>query len=403
MYWLGLDENEVVNGSNINYPTQYRLRDALQTAVSAGWTTIRAHTLGISHGNPLSFRPSCGSDGMGVFNDSALDAADFALYLANQLSVKFIVPLTDNWKYYEGGKHCFTDCFSLSEDQFFTDSRAIQSFQRYIQQRLNHVNLYTGVAAKDDPAILAWETGNELNAPANWTALIAAYIKSIDSNHLVLDGNYGINTASLSIPEVDLYSDHFYPVDVNRMLHGAATVAQAGKVYIAGEYDSTKPGPILQLLTAVNSTPAIAGSNFWSVFPHRDDYGFVQHGDGFTVHFPGDTSDMATVVQLVRNASATIRGLVPSGPYPLPLQPTIDSQKGNSITWRGAAGAASYSVDTSTAGPNGPWANVCSQCVTDNGLPYAVPGSLPSGTWLQVTPYNIDGLAGPASQPYKAD
>jgi len=46
----------------------------------------------------------------------------------------------------------------------------------------------------DEPAILAWETGNELpNPPTAWSARISAYIKSLDSNHLVLDGTYGIN------------------------------------------------------------------------------------------------------------------------------------------------------------------------------------------------------------------
>jgi hypothetical protein len=98
-----------------------------------------------------------------------------------------------------------------------------------------HVNPYTGRTALSEPAILvgrvvmagsrlgicgptarthlvffsispqAWETGNELQPPANWTGAIAAFIKSIDSNHLVLDGTYGINAEALPLPDVDLY------------------------------------------------------------------------------------------------------------------------------------------------------------------------------------------------------
>ncbi len=67
IYWLGLDEN--VGG--VHYPTKFRITDALETAAGMGWRYVRAHTLGVSTGNPLSFEPS-----LSVFNDSALDAAD---------------------------------------------------------------------------------------------------------------------------------------------------------------------------------------------------------------------------------------------------------------------------------------------------------------------------------------
>lgn len=85
MYWLGLDENE--NG--IHYPSKFRIDDALQTAAGMGITVIRSHTLGISTKNALSFEPS-----LEKFNDSALDAADYALYRGAQLGIRFIIPLT---------------------------------------------------------------------------------------------------------------------------------------------------------------------------------------------------------------------------------------------------------------------------------------------------------------------
>ncbi len=43
IYWLGLDEN--VGG--VNYPTPFRVTDALTTAVGMGATVIRSHTLGV--------------------------------------------------------------------------------------------------------------------------------------------------------------------------------------------------------------------------------------------------------------------------------------------------------------------------------------------------------------------
>lgn len=93
MYWLGLDEN--VGG--VHYPTKFRIVDALTTAAGMGMTAVRSHSVGISTGNPLSFEPS-----LNVFNDSALDAADYAVYVAVQLGIRLIVPLTDNYHYYHG-------------------------------------------------------------------------------------------------------------------------------------------------------------------------------------------------------------------------------------------------------------------------------------------------------------
>ena len=69
---------------------------------------------------------------------------------------------------------------------------------------LTHVNQYTGVAYKDDPTIMAWETGNELGGwmlnggapPAAWTLEIAAYIKSLAPNQLVSDGTDGLQDES---------------------------------------------------------------------------------------------------------------------------------------------------------------------------------------------------------------
>lgn len=33
---------------------------------------------------------------------------------------------------------------------------------------------------------------------------------------------------------------------------------------------------------------------------HDDHHGFVQHGDGFTMHWPGDTASMASMASMLR-------------------------------------------------------------------------------------------------------
>lgn len=104
---------------------------------------------------------------------------------------------------------------------------------------LTRVNSFTGIAYKDDPTIFAWELMNEPRCQSDlsgkpiqdWTAEMAAYVKSIDSKHLVevgLEGFYGnsmpektqhnpgyqVGTDFISnnqLKDVDFATIHLYP------------------------------------------------------------------------------------------------------------------------------------------------------------------------------------------------
>jgi hypothetical protein len=247
---------------------------------------------------------------------------------------------------------------------------------------------------------MMWETGNELDAPADWTADIAAYIKSIAPHQLVMDGNYGINGAALGIPQVDAYSDHFYPVDAARLQADIAAVSSAGKVLVVGEFGWTS-GDVAGFLQQVEAAAGcVAYDLYWSLFPHADSFGFEQHNDGFSVHWPGDSPAMAAAVARLTghaiNMSQWNAPLPPSAPQ-TPLIDALRCSVGNnvSMTWRGAAGAALYSVEAS-ANESGPWELLCDRCVSDNQLPVNV--SLPQlctvGTFARVRGANLLGAYG---------
>jgi mannan endo-1,4-beta-mannosidase len=238
--WLGLL-------STTSYPSDTQIANGLATAKAMGANTVRAITLGTSVGCPACIEPS-----LGVFNQNAFNVIDYAVAQAKADGMHLIIPLTDNWHYYMGGKHTFTDWLGLSdEDDFFTNAAAIAAFETYISAILNHVNPYTGLALKDDPTVLAWETGNEL-ATANgtwndaWTDIISTFIKSIDPTHLVADGhtlNGAPTAAQLSLPNVDLYSDHMYPPNLAELTTDSEAVAAANKAYFIGEYDWHNTSP----------------------------------------------------------------------------------------------------------------------------------------------------------------
>eukprot|EP00750_Incisomonas_marina_P018166 INCI2737.2.p1 GENE.INCI2737.2~~INCI2737.2.p1 ORF type:complete len:688 (-),score=97.25 INCI2737.2:863-2926(-) len=354
-YWLGLDENcepPSWGSGCIHYPSFFRINDTLTTAVALGANVIRGHTLGVSTGNNYSYQSRAGS---ATFNDEALRTVDYAIARGAELGLRFIVPLTDSYNYFHGGYHDFIDyqvnvsganasqydCFPFplripsANDTCrpFFDHAAqfgnatIEGFKSYVSALVNHKNQFTGVALRDEPAILAWETGNELplkGAPfSNWTSEIATYLKrDLQIKQLVLDGRnevvWGMDAAALSNePDVDMYTDHLYKDfqdDLTTMKKDAQiTAATSNKVFVVGEYgpsgakSSDELQDFLSAIESLNSTDAngtsytlVSGDTWWSYFGHGSEFGFVQHSDSYTLQFPAATADEQEKLMMLR-------------------------------------------------------------------------------------------------------
>lgn len=397
IYWLGLDEN--VGG--VDYPTHFRVDDALATAQLMGATVVRAHTLGISVGCSLCIEPSQGN-----FNEAALQHVDYAIMSAKQHGLRLIIPLVDNFHYYHGGKSVFTTWNGIKdENQFYTNPAVIAAFEDYISHILNRVNSYTGIPYKDDPTILGWETGNGLVAPSSWVETIAASIKSVDSNHLVIDGNSGQSYGSsmfagdLQLPDVDIYTGQYYPMSIAALNTQAGEAQRANKVFIAEEYAWNNNGggdPLKQFLADIEVNYAVAGDMFWSLFGHSDSFGYVQHNDGYTLHYPGDTPDMRLRAQELRTHAYAMRQVaVPA--IRVSGIPVITSTIPG-LEWRGVAGADTYTIERSLRGPDGPWQVLCDKCATDNDTPWFKESS--TGTaWYRIKAYSLTGVASTYSPP----
>ncbi|MFC4149867.1 cellulase family glycosylhydrolase [Micromonospora mangrovi] len=360
-YWLGLDENvggtDPTDPPTVDYPSYFRIRDGLTTARRMGATVVRAHTLGVSTGNPRSLEPA-----LGEFNPEAFDRIDYAIAEAHRQGLRLIIPLTDNWQYYHGGRYDFLRWLGLSTDNdgalFYTDPRARAAFKQYLRTLLTHVNRYTGTAYTDDPTVLAWELGNELNGmTGDWVDDTAGYVKTLAPRQLVAAGNqHGVDPAVLASPHVDISDSHYYPPTAAGIAADAAAATAAGKVYVAGEYGSGQATD--ELLDQVAANPDVTGALFWSLFPHHDHHGFVPHGDGFTVHYPGDTPAMRTAVTALTRFAGRMSGRpAPAVTGDRPLLTAIDADYGiNTLRWRGTAGAAGYLVQR--RGPGATWATV---------------------------------------------
>ncbi len=398
IHWLALDDYG-------NYSSQFRINDALDVAREMGLTTVRSLSMGISTGCS-----NCIESKLGNFNAKALEQDDYIIKEAEACGLRLIIPLTDNYHYATGGKHTFTDWRGISdENQFYTDQQVINDFETYIRTLLNHVNIYTGVAYKNDPTIMAWETGNELQPPTAWTQNISSYIKSLDPNHLVIDGRYGIDPNAASLTQVDILSDHYYPKSISRMNTDAQEAKQAGKAFVIGEFDwnDANGGDSLQnFLASVQSTPAVAGDAFWELWPHDDQYGYRSSVAQYTLHYPGNSGNERNSGVLLRLYAYKMRNQavpafsIPAAPL---LETVVTGVSGNTLIWRGSANTATYSIERSTVGMQGPWSVICNKCATDYDTPWTDTQYLPTGTlWYRVIPYNLDGVAGVPSQAYQA-
>lgn len=417
IYWLALDENPV------EFPTPFRVNNALQTAKEMGATVVRSHAAN-SFGCAKCIKPT-----LTTYNETAFQKLDYAIKAAGDNGIRLVLPLIDQYDYYHGGKKSWTRWFGYPDDgvsytgyEFYYKREIIDAFKAHLNVLLNRTNTLTGIKYKDDPAIMAWETGNELGwydnptAMKNWTQEIADYIKSLDGNHLVVDGTYGVKDAHLSIASVDIYSDHFYQwpavgacckgLSVTELNAQANKVQTAGKAMIVGEFawNLETYGSLANFLAAIEAHPAIAGSAYWALFGQRDDYGYVVHNDGFTIYYPGTTTDMRAKAQQLRNHAYAMRGIaVPAAG--IPGEPVITGHQASGgkvqLKWRGTAAADKYTVERATAGASGPWTVVCNQCATDNDTPWTDSASV-SGTsyWYRVKAHNTAGVAGAYSAVY---
>lgn len=388
LYWLGLDEN--VGG--VDHPTYFRIDDALKTARAMNATVVRSHTLGTSLGCPKCIQPEAGE-----FNEDAFAPIDYAIARARAYGLRLIVPLTDQWDYYHGGYPTMAKWLGLKEPKdFYTDPRAKAAYKDYVRHVLDHVNPYTGLAYKNDPTIMSWELGNELNdMTRDWVDEMGAHVGRLAPRHLISAGRQqGVDAAALASDEVDIVDVHYYPSSAGAMTADAARVTDRGKVYIAGEHGSDSLTAADAL--ALADEPAVTGVLSWSLFGHADDHGYVQHDDGFTLHHPGDTAAMRTDVLANAALAKVIAGerQLPAVPVTPPLITAVTKQSGiNEIAWRGTAGAHTYRVQRSVKGAHGPWTTVTKTPITDHDAPWLDATTPNSRAWYRVTALDRAGRA----------
>lgn len=178
------------------YQPQTMVDEVLQDARDLGLNVIRtwASCEGAKQ-NGYCFQPQ-----PRVYDEPTFRKLDYALYRANQLNLRVVLPLVNNWSDFGGMSQYLAWCGSTAgHDDFYRNPCAKALYQDYVRYVLTRVNTYTGVQYRHDPTIFMWELANEPRCASDptgdtlvgWVRDMSSFIKSLDPNHLVATGEEG--------------------------------------------------------------------------------------------------------------------------------------------------------------------------------------------------------------------
>jgi hypothetical protein len=394
-------------------PNEFELRDGLSAVGQMGGTVVRTYVITVIRTNDPPDMP-VDVLGVGKFNEAAFREMDLAFKIANEQGIRLIIPFVNNWRW-QGGRGEYAGFRGKTADDFWTDPQLISDFEQTIHYVLTRTNTYTGTVYSDDKALLCWETGNELRKPpVSWTSQVAAYIHSIDHNHLVMNGtDSGLTPELVAIPGIDIVTTHHYPWKRNetfaQSIRANWELAKGKKPYVEGEFGFVSTAEMADAMQAIKDT-GMSGGLLWSLRFRDRDGGFYWHsepglgGDKYKAfHWPGspmgDAYDEINLMALVRSNAFAIRGLTPP-PIPVPAAPNLlPISDAAMITWQGSVGAKTYTVERAPAA-SGPW-TVAGDNIDESFIQYQplfADESVPGGDWFyRVIAKNDAGASEPSN------
>ena len=355
-------------------PTPEEQEDAILTVKGAFGRVIRTYTLG--------FGPFHHQSAPGVYYEPAWVAMDNALALAGKHRIRLVIPIVNNhFKGDQGGPENFGDYWTLCNyrellpSAFYTSPILREDMKALITFLLNRINTVNGIRYGDDPTILAWQLGNELGGwdgpapPPDWSLEMAALIKALAPNTLVMDGTMGGLTSSrmyhtecLSSPLIDIFDNHYYhglSTDLKCVKRDVDLVVKTHKkAFVLGEFGFDFNTCFAMYKTALNNKH-ITGALIWSLRYHSRDGGFYIHGEvepekgywsyhapGFKESRPGFSVDDHRMLLAARAFGLKMMKIKDPGfSVPPPVRRAARSIVSPSdLTWMGSPWAASYNI-----------------------------------------------------------
>ncbi|GHV43636.1 hypothetical protein FACS1894180_3300 [Bacteroidia bacterium] len=208
-FWYG-----AILGSQGQGGNRQRLVQELDFMQSIGINNLRilAGADGAA-GQAVKIRPTLQQE-PSVYNDTIFDGLDFLLAEMGKRQMYAVLYLNNSWEW-SGGYGQYLEwagqgkvpekgvqdwqLFQAQMSKYADCDSCHTLFFNHIKNVLSRTNRYTGKPYTADPAIMAWQIGNEPRVFdggnkkkfVTWLSGTAALIRSLDKNHLISTGNEG--------------------------------------------------------------------------------------------------------------------------------------------------------------------------------------------------------------------
>ncbi|KAF2972172.1 hypothetical protein GQX73_g1402 [Xylaria multiplex] len=240
---------------------------------------------------------------------NGLQRLDYVVSAAEKRGIKLIINFVNNWSDY-GGMPAYVKAFGGSQTSWYTNTAAQNQYRTYIKAVVSRY--------ASSPAVFAWELANEprckgcaTSVITKWATETSAYVKSLDSKHMVTlgDEGFGLATgsdgsypfqysegsdfeANLKISTLDFGTFHLYPESWGTTsnwgntwitAHAAACKA-AGKACLFEEYGMTSNHCTIESAwqkTALSSS-GVSADLFWQLGTTLSSG--QTHNDGHTIY-----------------------------------------------------------------------------------------------------------------------
>ncbi|KFZ17925.1 hypothetical protein V501_01476 [Pseudogymnoascus sp. VKM F-4519 (FW-2642)] len=313
---------------------------------------------------------------------NGLQRLDYVVSSAEAHGIKLIINFVNNWTDY-GGMAAYNTYYGITKvTDWYTNANAQAQYKKYINAVVSRY--------KTSTAIFAWELANEprcngcaTSVITKWATTISAYIKSLDSTHMVTlgdegfmngggDGSYPYTTGegvdfiqNLAIKDLDFGTFHLYPeswgVSDNWgtpwVTNHAAACAAAKKPCLFEEYGVPSNHVAIESpwQTAALESVGVGADLFWQL---GDTISIGQtSNDGNTIYYgSADWTGLVTNHIAAINAKYGGGGGGTTPPVSTPTPPTSTSTKpptstspGGSVPLYGQCGGIGYTGPTTCA------------------------------------------------------